>query len=77
MVVERVMQDKTASMVSRIATILGELGRSERLVRQLESGKSYSFTAGDIRVINENIDRLRNKGQIFLKEAINRSFRNG
>ena len=76
-VVERVMQDKTASMVSRIATILGELGRSERLVRQLESGKSYSFTAGDIRVINENIDRLRNKGQIFLKEAINRSFRNG
>jgi len=75
--VERVMQGKTASMVSRIATILGELGCSERLVRQLEPGKSYSLTAGDIRVINENIDRLRNKGQIFLKEAINRSFRYG
>lgn len=73
--VERVMPDKAASMVSRIATILGELECSHRLVGRLEPEETYSFTDTDIQVINENIKRLRNRGQIFLKEAVNRSFK--
>ena len=74
---ERIMQDRSASMVSRIATFLGELGCSQRLVRQLEAWETYSLKEEETQIINKNIDRLRSRGQFFLKEAIDRSSEHG
>lgn len=69
-VLERTMPKGTTSMISRIETILEELGCSERLIKQLKLGETYSLTAEKTQRINENISCLRRKGHIFLKEAV-------